>query len=1485
MKNKMNEPAIAWCMALIIFSSPSYSQMSDMQFERISTESGLSQSSVLCICHDSKGFLWFGTHGGINRYDGYRFKVFKNDSKNPYSLSNNSANYIIEDHLGILWVGTEDGLSCFDRENEKFICYKNDPGNVNSLSNNFIRYVYEDRSGTLWVGTNGGGLNQFDREKKKFIRYLSDPKNLNSLVNNNVLSIIEDNQKRLWIGTDGGLNLFDRVTKEFTRYVNDPQNPNSISPYGIGRIYEDHSGNLWLGTWGGGLNKFNPITGIFIHYQNNPNDPTSLSDNFVLTIHEDRNGNLWIGTASKGLNIFVPDNGGKGRGTFIHYQNDPTDAGSLSGNNVLSIYEDKVGILWIGTNYGGINKYNPCRRQFVLYRNHPNDANSLSRNTIQAILEDSKGMIWIGTNGGGLDCLDRKKNKFTHYVNNPKDPNSLSNNLIRNICEDRYNKLWIGTVDGLNYFDRKTGKFIYYRNDPTNHRSISNNIAWSVYNDRAGNIWTGTFGGGLNKFDYAKGEFIHYVHDPNDPKSISDNIIWTMYEDSSGILWIGTHAGGLDQFNPKTGIFSHFQTNNQDSTSISSNKVLCLYEDHTGVLWVGTVNGLNKFDRATGTFHRYGESDGLSNNNIQGILEDDHGNLWISTNNGLSKFNPRTLKFKNYDETYGLQSNEFAVNTCCKLKSGEMVFGGMNGLNIFNPNSIKEDTTLPAVVITDFQIFNKSVAIGENAEGRTILKKSISECNEINLSYKENVFSFEFAGLHYTSPKGNLYAYMMEGFEKEWNYTDANRRFVTYTNLPGGNYTFRVKASNNQGKWNEVGTSVRIIISPPFWKTMWFYGLLLIALGVIVYWIYQWQMQARDFAAQRRMEAAITNERNLLRTLIDHLPDAVYVKDIQCRKVISNLADVRCMSLQSEAEALGKDDFELFPKELAEGFIADDRAVIQTGRPVIDREEYITDEEGRKHLLITSKIPLRDEKGQTIGLVGIGRDITERKRIEQDIRKLFHAVEQSPASVMITNTKGEIEYINPKFTEITGYTMEEVVRKNPRILKSGETSNAEYAQLWQSITAGKEWKGEFHNKKKNGELFWETALISPIFDEHKTITHFLALKEDITEKKKMQSQLLQSQKVESIGTLAGGIAHDFNNILGIILAYSSVLERAEVDHNKLEASIKAINSAVSRGAALVRQILTFARQTEIAIRPMSVPELAHEVIMMLQETFPKVIEFKEEFGRGVPLINADHTQIHQAILNLCVNARDAMPNGGLITIGIATYPLEKIVQKFPGATYDRYVCLSVSDTGTGMNEATKNRIFDPFFTTKEFGKGTGLGLSVVYGVMQSHQGFVSVESEVDKGTTFYLYLPVPQEAKKDREIDRKKSGTMDRGTETILFVEDEELLRTAMVSTLESNGYTVYVAVDGWEAVEVYRQHQKEIKLVLTDMGLPKKTGLDVFLELRQINPTLKTILASGFISLDQKSELLKTGAIEFIQKPYVLTDVLQKIKEVLDKK
>jgi two-component system, cell cycle sensor histidine kinase and response regulator CckA len=514
------------------------------------------------------------------------------------------------------------------------------------------------------------------------------------------------------------------------------------------------------------------------------------------------------------------------------------------------------------------------------------------------------------------------------------------------------------------------------------------------------------------------------------------------------------------------------------------------------------------------------------------------------------------------------------------------------------------------------------------------------------------------------------------------------------------------------------------------------------------------------------------------------------------------------------------------------------------------------------------------------------RDITDRKRAEESLMLQNAALQSAANAILITDRNGKIISVNKAFIRLTGYSQEEVIGSKPNILKSGNHSAAFFQSMWKTILSGEVWKGEIENKRKDGSLYTEDMTITPVRQARGEISHFIAIKQDITDRKKLEQEILQSQKIQSIGTLAGGIAHDFNNILAIILIYASLLERSEdSSREKILESSRAITRAVGRGKELVRQILTFARKTDVVFEPVSVPDLIHELLSMLKETFPKVITFSESIEENIPFISADRAQIHQVILNLYVNARDAMPQGGTITIKVEKQAKYYVQKTFPAADQDAYICISVTDTGEGIDKAIIPRIFDPFFTTKEMGKGTGLGLAVVYGVLQSHHGFVGVESEQGYGTTFKLYFPIPFVSEEVATVSSLLKSIVVGGTETILLVEDESLLVDSVSNLLKLKGYKVYTSMDGIDAVNIYNEHKQEIDLVITDIGLPGITGKDEFKLLKEINPRVKVVLASGFFEPEMKIELIKEGAKGFIQKPYVPEDILRVIREALDAK
>jgi two-component system sensor histidine kinase ChiS len=824
-----------------------------IRFQRISLEQGLSQSVVIDIIQDRKGFMWFATQDGLNRFDGYEFVVYRRDPDNPNSLSDSFVQAILEDSSGAVWIGTNiGGLNRFDRESEQFTHFQNDPQDPRSLSDNDVTTIYQESSGVLWVGTVGGGLNRFDPQTQDFTRYQNDPNDPQSLAGNLVASIHEGRSGVLWVATGAGLCAFDRESETFVTYQNDPDDPTSLGGNVVQVIYEDRRGVLWIGTNAGGLNRFDRQAGQFTRFQYDPSDADSVSDNNVQAVYEDSAGELWVGTAAGGLNRFDAETE-----RFVHYRFDASDPNSLSNDNVFSIYESSEGVLWVGTFGGGLSVADRTTEQFVHYHHDPDDPGSISSDALWGLHEDQDGTIWIGTNGGGLDRFDPQSEVFGHYLNEPDDPASLSDNLVWSVTSDREGTLWVGTNVGLDRFDRQTETF---RNFPT---PLGIGIL-TLLEDGYGELWAGTLGGGLLKFDRDSEQFTQYQNDPNDANSLADNLVVQVYEDREGALWIGTFNGGLDRLDRESGRFVHYPHEPDDPENLTSSTVLAIYQDSRGWLWVGTTGGLDRLDRVSGTFTHFRKKDGLPSETVYGILEDDDGFLWLSTNGGLTRFDPKTETFKNYDERDGLQSNEFDMSSYLKSRSGEMFFGGINGLNAFYPDEIRDDPHAPAVVITDFQLFNEPVPVGSDSP----LQKPIVETDEISLSYQDSFFSFQFAALHYAAPDQNQYAYIMEGLDKDWNEV-GTRRFAGYTSVPPGQYTFRVKAANNDGIWNEEGTSIRVTITPPFWQTWWFrISMAALAVGTTVA---VFSLRVRSIEAQRQRLEIQVNERTkeLRETLVE----------------------------------------------------------------------------------------------------------------------------------------------------------------------------------------------------------------------------------------------------------------------------------------------------------------------------------------------------------------------------------------------------------------------------------------------------------------------------------------------------------------------------------------------------------------------------------------------------------------------------------------
>ena len=931
-----------------------------LRFDRISIEQGLSQSSVFAVFQDSRGFMWFGTEDGLNRYDGYSFKIYKPDPESPDSISDRWITAIMEDEDGYLWIGTrQGGLNRYDPRLETFTRYLHDDAVPSSLTDNHINVLFMDREKQLWIGTMHG-LDRLDKTRNTFTHYLAAPAKHSKTGGFSVTAIHQDQLGQLWIGTDGGgLKILDLKSGLAQTILSNPDNPSSISNDHITAIAEDANSNMWVGTRNG-LNRFNPRMGLFDRFQRAelslPDPPPeggtveegtvesqeqdkSISSDIITVLKLDGSGNLWIGTTN-GLNRYEPDEG------FVHYYNDPSFPRSLSENKVVSIYEDHSGALWIGTRGGGVNIYDRQRDLFAYYRHDPQDPNTISGNMIFPIVVDEEGYAWIGASGSGLNRFDWKTNEVIRYQTDPLDPNSLGSNDVLSIHGDQDGILWIGTSNGLDRFDRITSTFTHFRRDPADTDSLSSNYVYKVFVDGGNTVWVGT-SAGLDRLDRDTGKFAHYTYNQDDPTSLSGSTVYSIFEDREGRIWVGTFESGLNRFDPETGTFTRYRYDPQDKASINNDSVMAIYQDSQGRIWVGTAGGgLNRYHPETDSFDHYIEKDGLPNGVIYGILEDESGDLWLSTNYGISRFNPQTKTFRNYDAGDGLQSNEFNSSAYAKGKNGEFYFGGINGLTVFRPGDIADNPFAPSVALISLTQDDQPVATDS----------SVETLQAVALKYPRNSFEFNFVALSYNQPGKNQYAYLLEGFDTNWHYI-GTKRDGRYTNLPGGEYTLLLKATNSDGVWNETPSRIKVTVIPPIWQTNWFR--LLIAMTAVVVIAGGVGLRTRSIRDRNRALERIVQERTHALEKRNREIEALYeaderiLRNVSLNQVFQTLVDVAVDMLhadrsvvfawdENETKVVPRVSHGFSPETLkvmhfakGEGIVGE---VLSTGKPAIFRD-------------------------------------------------------------------------------------------------------------------------------------------------------------------------------------------------------------------------------------------------------------------------------------------------------------------------------------------------------------------------------------------------------------------------------------------------------------------------------------------------------------------------------------------------------------------
>ncbi len=784
---------------------------SAQDFQRITTDQTISEVDITDIVQDQQGFLWVGTMSGLFRYDGYRFIPYVHDPQHPASLGRNEIYSLFVDRAGHLWVALDDGgLDRYDPQINGFIHYRHDPNNPASLSHNTLRGMWEDQTGQVWIGSRLGGVNVLDPKTGHFTRYRHAPGNPDSLRGDIVYQGLQDRAGNLWLATYKGLDQFDPVTRRFIHRTPAPQEPQRDGANLIVTLAEDRAGNLWLGSLGGGLYRYERATDSFKTYRHRADQPASLGSDQVLSLLVDSRGVLWVGHSENGLDRYDP-----ATDSFIHYRKDRQNPRSLPDDRVHALFEDQAGVIWIGT-MQGLCRYDQFSTNFVT--EHPAlQAEKLRGASVLAYLEDRAGQFWIGTNQG-LARFDPTSGRVAIYQHDPVRADSLSGNNISVIYQDSAGRIWVGgDFNELNLYLPSRQSFKRY-----SFSSSSMQMVFAIFEDRRGRLLVSPWLNGLQQYDAATDRFVPFQPRGLPPWVNKDTAI-AMREDQEGRLWFGMRFGGVLRYDPATERWTQYQHQAGDSRSLSDNQVADVFIDRGNRVWVATANGLSRFEPQTENFTRYTTREGLPDNAINALQEDAQGRLWIGTDKGLARFETQTGLTRAYDVGDGLPSNRFSDHAALRARSGELFFGTLKGLLRFRPDTLQERTVSCKIVLTEIRKFEQPFQFGPD----------VSRLSSLAFSWQDDLLSFDFAALGLAQAQKAQYAWKLDGYDQDWIFGGA-KRTATYTNLPGGRYTLRVKATDETGRWHDNQLAVQVTVSTPPWHRWWAYLLYVFALVGIV---------------------------------------------------------------------------------------------------------------------------------------------------------------------------------------------------------------------------------------------------------------------------------------------------------------------------------------------------------------------------------------------------------------------------------------------------------------------------------------------------------------------------------------------------------------------------------------------------------------------------------------------------------------------------
>ncbi len=982
-----------------------------LRFQRLTVEDGLSNTWVRGVVKDRRGFIWIATPDGLNRYDGSRVVQYRQRADDPHSLVSSEIWSLFEDSRGRLWVGTAAGLSLYDAELDRFDYHTLAREGGSYGAERVVRAIREDRRGRLWLGTMRG-LCRYDPETHDVTRYLHDAKDPESLIQDAVMSLGYDGRDRLWVGTRAGLDSFDLAGERFVHLSAHLKLPPALNRLSIESIYCAPDGTVWAATYGDGLLRLDPAAWRFKSYRFDPANEASLRGNRALRVVGDGKTSLYVGLENDGLDVLDLETE-----RFTHYLFEPEDATALSSPSIWALEMDDQGILWVGTYNGGLNYHLPLGQNFEVLQAR---RGGLSDPHVTSVMEDRRGNLWIGTDGGGLSHLERKTGRYTSYRNDPARVGGLSSNAVLALKEDREGQIWIGTwAGGITRLDPRTGRMRYLDKELNLPRAPVNMGVWTIVEDRRGDLLIGTENSGALVYRRATQRVtpLSRLY----PSAGASGSVHVIVEDRTGDLWLSratdVESRGynfVQYLERQTGRVAEFRNEPGDANSLTPGTIMAIWPDSRDNVWIGTSSGLNCISPDRRRIRRFGPAEGLPAEVVSSILEDSAGNLWVGTTRGLARLEqavllPERLKVDVYDEHDGLQGNEFRNGAAFRSASGELFFGGQRGLTFFFPERVRQNPFVPPVVLTDLRIFNRPARIG--APGSP-LRKALWATDSLSLGPDESVLTFEFAALNYTLSSKNRYAYRLEGLEPDWNVV-GTQNTATYTSLPHGDYVFRVRASNNDGVWNERGVALRLHVAPRWHErpgVRLALGGLLLLLGLAAFVRHERRARGRERELEQRVAlrtaelhrlneeleqrvgvrtSELAAEKERLAVTLRSIADAVIATDIDGHVVLMNRVAEELTGWDAQ-EATGRRLRELLPlvgRESREPLPDPLGAVLAGGGgPALPVESLLRRRDGRELLIADSVAPIRDQESRVVGVVVVFRDVTGRRRIEEQLQ-------------------------------------------------------------------------------------------------------------------------------------------------------------------------------------------------------------------------------------------------------------------------------------------------------------------------------------------------------------------------------------------------------------------------------------------------------------------------------------------------------------------